>query len=444
MNNWQAEARRLVRERLTAEPGRVAALWAEVEAEAWQEVRAVVKAAMVEALLEELGGGETRRWGDRELKELREPGDAGKREHEDAPGGQSAAVGGQFSAAHSQFQRPPSQLTPTGGQSSIVAQAAHDISANPPFETAHETGKSWNGGFSRSDGVQEQEQPAEASNPEQQEAISSAVSDQPAPNGVYVYGVTDRTELAGLPAEGVAAGKPVTLLPYRDLAAVVSEVPLDEWGQEALEARLADLAWLEARVRTHQAVLDAVLPLATLAPMKFATIYLSQDGVTEFLTAHYDEFVALLGHLRGRQEWGLKLYCDDATLAAHIAEISPEVARLRAEIASKPKGAAYLLARKLQETSDHESERVEMDVADRTHTALTEQSVAAGLNPLQSTEITGRTERMLLNGAYLVDAAALEAFQAALAEIAAEYGSRGFQFELSGPWPAYNFTRLGA
>ena len=56
MNNWQAEARRLVRERLAAEPGRVAALWAEVEAEAWQEVRAVVKAAMVEALLEELAG----------------------------------------------------------------------------------------------------------------------------------------------------------------------------------------------------------------------------------------------------------------------------------------------------------------------------------------------------------------------------------------------------
>ena len=165
--------------------------------------------------------------------------------------------------------------------------------------------------------------------------------------------------------------------------------------------------------------------------------------MTEFLAAHYDEFVALLSHLQGRQEWGLKLYCDDETLAAHIAEISPEVARLRAEIASKPKGAAYLLARKLQETSDQESERVEMTVAERTNTALADLSVAAGLNPLQSTEVTGRTERMLLNGSYLVDAAAVAAFQASLAEIAAEFGGRGFQFELSGPWPAYNFTRLG-
>jgi hypothetical protein len=283
----------------------------------------------------------------------------------------------------------------------------------------------------------------EASNPEQREAIARAVSNQPASTGVYVYGIVDRADLAGLPADGVTAGYPVTLLPYRSLAAVVSGAPLDEWGQEALEAHLADLAWLEARVRAHQAVLDAVLPLATLAPMKFATIYLSQDGVMEFLATHYDEFVALFDHLRGRQEWGLKLYCHDATLAAHIAEISPAVSRLRAEIASKPKGAAYLLSRKLQEISDREAERVSFEVADRTHAALAGRSVAAVLNPLQGAEITSRPERMLLNAAYLVDVATLDAFQAALAAIAMEYGGRGFQFELSGPWPAYNFTRLG-
>jgi hypothetical protein len=362
---WQAEARRLARQRLATEPGRVAALWAEVEAEAWQEVRAAVKAAMVEALLEELGD----------------------RSQESAFSRQLSAVSFQPSASSSQFPAVSNQ------------------------------------------------QPAAGDQP-------SAISHQPSAIGVYVYGVTDRTELAGLPEQGVAAGHPVTLLPYRDLAAVVSEAPLDEWGEEPLKANLGNMAWLEARVRTHQAVLDAVLPLATLAPMKFATIYLSQEGVAEFLAAHYDAFIALLGHLRGRQEWGLKLYCDAATLAAHIAEISPEAARLRDEIAGKSKGAAYLLARKLQETGDREGERIALAVADRAHTALAERSVAATLNPLQGAEVTGRAERMLLNAAYLVEVAALDAFQAALAEIAAEYSGRGFQFELSGPWPAYNFTRL--
>jgi len=344
MNNWQAEARRLVRERLAAEPGRVAALWAEVEAEAWQEVRAVVKAAMVEALLEELGrvDEETRKQGDKE----------------------------------------------TGRQGD------------------KETGR------------------------------------QGDKEGVYVYGVVDCTELADLPASGVGENYPVTLHAYRDLAAVVSAAPLDQFGEEALKANLADMAWLEARVRAHQAVLDAVLPQAALVPMKFATIYFSPDGVEELLATRYDEFITQLAHLRGRREWGLKLYCDEARLVDCIAEVSPEVQRLRAEVESKPKGAAYLLARKLQETSAQEVERISLEVADDTHTRLAELSVAARLNPLQGPEITGRAERMLLNGAYLVDDAALDAFRAALAECAAQHGERGFQLELSGPWPAYNFVTL--
>jgi len=394
---WQAEARRLVRQRLAAEPGRVAALWAEVEAEAWQEVRALLKAEMVAAVLAELdrqGAGET--------------GNCGA----------GAAVA------------PASERAARGHDEPDVSPTAAP-SRRSPDERSH----------------QDTAPAAPSAVGPEQPAIGEAQAGLPTPQtgtGLYVYGVVDRTELAGLPEDGVAAGYPVTLLPYRDLAAVVSAVPLAEWGEEPLKANLGNMAWLEASVRSHQAVLDTVLPLASLIPMKFATVYLAPAGVEAFLTEHYAAFLALLGELRGRQEWGLKLYCDDALLAARIAEISPEVARLRAEIASKPKGAAYLLARKLQEVSDQEGERIEMAVADRTHTALSRCSAAAGLNPLQSSEITGRSERMLLNAAYLVDVTAFDAFQSALAEVAAGYSSHGFQFELSGPWPAYNFAALPA
>lgn len=391
-SSWQAEARRLVRQRLAAEPGRGAALWAEVEAEAWQEVRALLKAELVAALLEELGNQEARGQGDKETP------------------GQGDTVGGQFREAPSQFEGPPGQLSPTDRQLTEPDSQIADTSSQQPAAS---------GQF-------------------------PASSPQPPATGLYVYGVVDRTELVGLPAEGVAAGHPVTLLPYRDLAAVVSAVPLAEWGEEALKANLGNMTWLENSVRRHQAVLDAALPLAALIPMKFATVYLDASGVESFLAEHYAACVALLGELRGRQEWGLKLFGDDAILAAHIAEISPEIAQMRAEMASKPKGAAYLLARKLQEVSDREVERIEMTVGDQAHAALTQWSVAAVLNPLQGSEITGHGGRMLLNAAYLVDAAALDAFQSALIEVSAEFSAFGFQFELSGPWPAYNFAVLPA
>jgi len=256
------EARRLIRERLAAEPERAAALWAEVEAEAWQEVRAMLKAAMVEVLLETLGDGGTGRHGDGETR-----------------GRGDTPVGGQGVVGESQSQGLSSQLTvgnpPSGAESqlpefplpsSVIVDQPSVIRNQPP---------------SIADQL-------------------SAIRNEPSATGIYVYGVIDRAGMAGLPAEGVAEGYPVMLQPYRAVAAVVSEVPLDEWGQEALEANLADMTWLEARVRAHEAVLDAVLPLATLAPMKFATIYLTPDGVREFLAARYDEFITLLGYLARR------------------------------------------------------------------------------------------------------------------------------------------------
>jgi hypothetical protein len=371
MSDWETEVQQIVRCRLEAQPEQIVTLLAEVEAEAWQEVRATLRRAMVAALLEEIrradrpaqpvGPGETRKPGDKEAE-----GD--------------------------------------------IVQATDPLRRESDLR-------------------------------EGEDAVADIA---PAPaTGIYVYGIVDRADLTGLPEHGVADGYPVTLQAHRDLAAVVSAVPMNEWGDGALQANLADMVWLEARVRGHQAVLDALLPRATLLPMKFATIYFSPAGLEELLATRYDEFVTWLGHLRGRQEWGLKLYCDESALAEHIARISPDVQRMRAAIESKSKGAAYLLTRKLQEINALEAERVSLEVADRAHTTLAQLSVAARLNPWQGTEVTGRSERMLLNVAYLVDEAALGPFRAALAEVAGQYEGSGFQFELSGPWPAYNFTALG-
>ena len=139
MSELEARAERLVRRRLAAEPERLANLLAEVEAEAWQEVRTLLRRATVTALLEELGHGGV----EIEEQENRET----------------------------------------------------DISPAP---------------------------------------LPPCCSQVP-PLGTYVYGIVDRTQMADLAAAGVAPDCPVTLQSYRDLAAVVSRVPLEEFGEEALK-----------------------------------------------------------------------------------------------------------------------------------------------------------------------------------------------------------------
>ena len=47
-----------------------------------------------------------------------------------------------------------------------------------------------------------------------------------------------------------------------------------------------------------------------------------------------------------------------------------------------------------------------------------------------------------MNGAYLVAESETARFHTLLAELAARYEPEGLDFEMTGPWPPYNFVRL--
>ena len=259
--------------------------------------------------------------------------------------------------------------------------------------------------------------------------------------GIYVYGVIAR-DAAALPAlAGIADDTTVRLHEVGALAAVVSDVPLHQFGQGALEANLSDLAWLERSVRRHQAVQDQVLAHTALAPMKFATIYLSTAGLEAWLTEQQPTLTALLAALHNRQEWGLKVLIDRTVLAEHVAAYSETLRDLRTQMEGKTKGAAYFLVRRIQEVTAEEVERVSFDVADEVHRALEQQSVAAVLNALPAEDIEPDVQ-MVLNSAYLLADAQVTTAQATVAALAAEHGDNGFTFHLTGPWPAYNFVAL--
>lgn len=288
--------------------------------------------------------------------------------------------------------------------------------------------------------------PAESAPVSQPAPFPEAEPDADEGDGYYVYGIVESKNGLpgdGWPEQGIDPAHPVYALPCRAIQAVVSQVTLKEFGQEALEANLKDPVWLEARVRAHQSVLDTVAADRTLIPMKFCTIYRSESRVQEMLAQHYDDFMEALARLEGKQEWGVKAYCDDKALAQRVGEISDRVKELKAEIGQKSSGAAYFLKKKMDETIAEEVERLSDEYAQRSHNRLSSHAKEAVINPLQSKEITGRKEAMVLNGAYLVAEEQLTAFRAELGSLGGDYGDLGFIYEITGPWPPYNFVSIG-
>jgi hypothetical protein len=270
--------------------------------------------------------------------------------------------------------------------------------------------------------------------------------------GYYVYGIvgSDGSQpIEGLSEEGIDSTYPVYALQPSDTSrqpsasAIVSKVSLQEFGQEGLEANLNDIKWVEAKVLAHQRVIEAVLVSHTLVPMRFCTIYRSESGVQEMLAQHYDDFVKTLARLEGKQEWGVKVYGDGEILAQRVGETSNRVKELKSEMEQKSSGAAYFLKKKMDEAIAEEMERVSDQYAQHTHDRLSSHAEEAVINPLQSKELTGRKEAMILNGAYLVAEEQLATFRAELKNLSEEYSDFGFIYEMTGPWPPYNFVSVG-
>jgi hypothetical protein len=252
-------------------------------------------------------------------------------------------------------------------------------------------------------------------------------------NGWYVYGVLAAGEAAPedfTGVRGVDSGAPIVLVDSGSIAAIASEVPLAEFGEEAIEQNLRLPEWLEARVRAHEAVLEAALAQAPVVPFRFGTIFRSVDHVRSMLDEHRD-FEQTLDDLRGRVELGVKGFLDQARFdAARRGETDDEPAS----------GRAYMRRKQLDRQLAEERESFKGELAQESDRRLSEAADAGRLNPLQRPEVSGREGEMFLNAAYLVRSEDAEAFRAALRELVERYRAEGAAYELSGPWPPYNFV----
>lgn len=254
-----------------------------------------------------------------------------------------------------------------------------------------------------------------------------------ATEALYVYGVvpggTPPTLFAEV--EGIAAGAPVQLVETQGVAAIVSAVPLAEFEEEALEQRLRDPAWLEEKVRAHDRVLGAAVGRVTVLPLRFGAIYRGEDHVRTML-AEREELAADLVRLDGLVELGVKAFLDTAVLRDRLESA-------RGADAAAGSGRAYMLRKRLERELDAELRAFAGTCADESHARLAAACVDAHANPTQAPEVAGGD--MILNGAYLVRADAEEKLQSAVAELAARYGDEGVSYELTGPWPPYNFVK---
>lgn len=261
----------------------------------------------------------------------------------------------------------------------------------------------------------------------------------------YVYCVAESATATELPAESLPAAieddSRLEWIVGDDLAALTSQVPLASYSEEKLAENLSDASWTAVRAMRHETIAEYVAKRAAIVPLRFGTIYLERAGIERMLSEKGSELRQLLERLRGREEWGVNVFCDQSVLMASITSVSPVLRELVERAAQASPGQSYLMQKKIDALRVDESRAALNRIVEQIEPTLAEQSDDAKRLRVLKVEATEYGE-LKAKFAFLVTRSNFEAFRETAERLAQEHQPAGVRLELTGPWPAYNFTQI--
>lgn len=261
----------------------------------------------------------------------------------------------------------------------------------------------------------------------------------------YVYCIAESAAAAQLPAESLPAaieeGSKLEWVVVDELAALSSRVSLESYSEESLAEHLSDASWTAIRAMRHETVAEYVAKRAGIVPLRFGTIYLERAGIERMLSENGRELRQILERLRGCEEWGVNIYCDQSVLMSGITSVSPILRDLAERAAQASPGQSYLMQKKIDTLKVDEARNALNRIVEQIEKTLSEQSDDAKRLRVLKVEATEHGE-LKAKFAFLVTRSRFEEFRDAAERLAQEHQSAGVRLELTGPWPAYNFTRI--
>jgi len=254
----------------------------------------------------------------------------------------------------------------------------------------------------------------------------------------YVYAIISGSGNGPFPEDGILPGIAINSVKCCGLTAIISSVPADVFGENALRGLLEDTAWIKARAIAHERVVASLMPRHTVLPLKFCTLFEHLDGLAVMIERHREALETTLSEIHGAWEWAVKLFHDPIRLRQWIeslpqAELTAASGRPGTEFFARKQNERLLVAQ-MDAAIDQ--------CAQESHQRLSQMARAAATASLQSKALHGRKDEMALNGVYLVAEGCEMALRNCVQALAATHAPHGFEFVLTGPWAPYNFTRL--
>jgi len=223
-----------------------------------------------------------------------------------------------------------------------------------------------------------------------------------------------------------------------EVAALVSTLDAHAYDPVTIETGVTNVDWLKPRAVAHDRVVTWASDTTATIPLPMWTLFSDDDAIRTTLRDRAVVLGPQLQLLSDAREYTVRLFVDVPQVHAAATTLSPRLAEIAQSLDQASPGQRYLLQRKLESETKIEVRALIHQIGDACYDALTPHA----LRSVRETVPQGDGSYATLNASFLVHGSQYDEFRRALTAQVEQYGTRGFRFDFTGPWPAYHFARV--
>lgn len=268
------------------------------------------------------------------------------------------------------------------------------------------------------------------------DTAESAIKSQQA---IYLYCFTRPGKLGScddLGVPGVDGLCKLEMISVKDVAALHSQVALEEFHGPMAEDSLKDPNWIIPRACRHERVIAAMMNRSPVLPVRFGSIFSSTQALKDMMNERQQEISKFLESIGEKEEWSMKGVLNANLAGEWLSTTDADLAGQRQLLPESP-GARYLQNKRYQAELQKQVKRWCGTVLDQVHDQL--QLLGSDVIQLPLREVDGTNVEMVYHATLLLNRECVEKFMELAKRFNTEYRTKGFMLESSGPWPPYHF-----
>ena len=215
-----------------------------------------------------------------------------------------------------------------------------------------------------------------------------------------------------------------------------------DYSEINIKKNLSNEAWLDRNVRKHLQVIGDIMQKHTVIPLNFGTLYNSEESLMDFVSSYRNDFLDVLHHLRNKEEWSVKVFCNKDKIIENIGVFSQNISDIDLQIKQSAPGKAYILKKKKNDLIGTEINALYNNLSLLVFNRLNEFPEEYRLHAILHGELSGHNDDMIINVTFLIKKENFDKFITIADKLIIEYENIGLILDITGPWPPYSFIKL--